>query len=239
MDSKADKLKALSLLKKEGKITEKEFESRKKVILNGTLFSKIGDKYNDIKDTYEKKKKEKKRIEEEAAEKERERVDKILRGDIEPIAVSYNLKSDEKCYYETSVKRMAVIPKMIETTNIRTKKKGVLGRAVVGGVLLGPLGALGGAMTAGSKSSSNVSQMTVDRLEEVDAGSILLTNKRVIFIGNEMFSILRDDVFNVISEGNDKVVIKYEGMGKNEHYLLPNKDAREIDLFYRGIANCK
>src|SRR5687768_17189663 len=139
------------------------------------LTSNIKKKINDYKDEQARKK-----AEEEA------RQQKILSGQIKPIQVVVSLDPEEKAYIELAARRMAIVDRIVEKTVGKTKKKGVVSRAVVGGVLLGPLGALGGAATAGSKGSSTTTQETVSKMEAVDSGSLILTNKRLMFVGQNI-----------------------------------------------------
>lgn len=112
-------------------------------------------------------------------------------------------------------------------------------RAVVGGVLLGPLGAVGGAATAGSKNNSTTTQETVSRLQQVDKGSLIFTNKRMMFIGTGVVSLPYDKLI-AVSFGSTmtgkKITVKYEGMLKDEHYVISGDKAKDTELYYRGIT---
>lgn len=183
---------------------------------------------NDYKDEQARKK-----AEEEA------RQQKILAGEIEPVQVIVNLEPNEKAYAEFGAKRMAVVDRVVEKTVSKSKKKGVVTRAVVGGVLLGPLGALGGAATAGSKGNSTTTQETVSKLEAVDTGSLILTNKRLVFMGQNLVSLPYDKLLAVSfagSMGGKKLIVKYEGMLKDEHYVVSGEKAKDTELYYKGIT---
>ena len=193
------------------------------------LTSNIKKKINDYKDEQARKK-----AEEEA------RQQKILSGQIEPVQVVVSLEQNEKAYVELGAKRMAVVDRIIEKTVGKTKKKGVVTRAVVGGVLLGPLGALGGAATAGSKGNSTTTQETVSKLEVVDNGSLILTNKRLMFVGQNVVSLPYSKLV-AVSFGNSmtgkKLFEKYEGMLKDEQYVISGDKAKDTELYYKGITD--
>lgn len=186
-------------------------------------------KINDYKDDQARKK-----AEEEA------RQQKILAGEIEPVQVIVNLEPNEKAYAEFGAKRMAVVDRVVEKTVSKSKKKGVVTRAVVGGVLLGPLGALGGAATAGSKGNSTTTQETVSKLEAVDTGNLILTNKRLVFMGQNLVSLPYSKLLAVSfanSMGGKKLIVKYEGMLKDEHYVVSGDKAKDTELYYKGITD--
>ena len=193
------------------------------------LTSNIKKKINDYKDEQARKK-----AEEEA------RQQKILSGQIEPVQVVVGLEQNEKAYVELGAKHMAVVDRIIEKTVGKTKKKGVVTRAVVGGVLLGPLGALGGAATAGSKGNSTTTQETVSKLEVVDNGSLILTNKRLMFVGQNVVSLPYSKLV-AVSFGNSmtgkKLFVKYEGMLKDEQYVISGDKAKDTELYYKGITD--
>lgn len=191
--------------------------------------SSVKKKINDYKDEQARKK-----AEEEA------RQQKILSGQIEPVQVIVNLEPNEKAYADFGAKRMAVIDRTVEKTVSKSKKKGVVTRAVVGGVLLGPLGALGGAATAGSKGNSTTTQETVNKLEAVDTGTLILTNKRIVFMGQNLISLPYSKLLAVSfanAMGGKKLIVKYEGMLKDEHYVVSGDKAKDTELYYKGITD--
>lgn len=194
----------------------------------GDLTNKIKKAANDYKENQAVKK---------ANEEARQQA--ILSGNIEPVQVVVNLEPNEKAYAEFSSKRMAIIDSIVEKTVGKSKKKGVVTRAVVGGVLLGPLGAVGGAATAGSKSNSTTTQETVSKLQQVDKGSLIFTNKRMMFIGTDVVSLPYNRLI-AVSFGSTltgkKLTVKYEGMLKDEHYILSGDKAKDTELYYRGIT---
>lgn len=184
--------------------------------------------FNDYKDTQAEKK---------AAEAARQQA--ILAGQIEPISVVVNLKPGEKAYAEYAAKRMAIVDGVVEKTVGKSKKKGVLTRAVVGGVLLGPLGAIGGAATAGTKGTSTTTQEIVSKLAMVDKGNLIFTNKRIIFLGDTVVSLPYQKLIAVSfgrTMGGKKLMVKYDDMLKNEHYILGGGQAKDTELYYKGIT---
>lgn len=167
---------------------------------------------------------------------EQARQQKILAGDIAPIVVSVNLQPDEVAYLELTARRMASVDSIVEQTVGKSKKKHVVGRAVVGGVLLGPLGALGGAATAGSKNKSTTTQQTVSSMKQVDSGQMLLTNKRFIFIGNNNIISLTYPEIIATSFNGSKASIKYDGMLNREYFEVFGPTANDTPLYYKGIT---
>jgi hypothetical protein len=170
---------------------------------------------------------------------EEARIEAILSGNIEPIQVVVNLQLDEKAYADFGAKRMAVVDSIIEKTVGKSKKKGVVTRALVGGVLLGPLGAVGGAATAGSKNDSVTTQQTVSKLQVVDTGSLIFTNKRIVFVGNNVLSLTYDQLVAVNfdkTRAGAKLNLKYEGMLKGEHFIVGGDKARDTELYFKGIT---
>jgi hypothetical protein len=167
---------------------------------------------------------------------EQARQQKILAGDIAPIVVSVNLQPDEVAYLELTARRMASVDSIVEQTVGKSKKKHVVGRAVVGGVLLGPLGALGGAATAGSKNKSTTTQQTVSSMKQVDSGQMLLTNKRFIFIGNNNIISLTYPEIIATSFNGSKASIKYDGMLNSEYFEVFGPTANDTPLYYKGIT---
>ena len=107
-------------------------------------------------------------------------------------------------------------------------------------MLLGPLGALGGAATAGSKGNSTTTQETVSKLEVVDNGSLILTNKRLMFVGQNVVSLPYSKLV-AVSFGNSmtgkKLFVKYEGMLKDEQYVISGDKAKDTELYYKGITD--
>lgn len=170
---------------------------------------------------------------------EEARIKAILSGNIEPVQVVVNLQPDEKAYADFGAKRIAVVDSVIEKTVGKSKKKGVLTRTVVGGILLGPLGAVGGAATAGSKGNSVTTQQVVSNLQVVDTGSLIFTNKRIVFVGNNVLSLKYDHLiavnFDKTKKGT-KVNLKYEGMLKGEHFIVGGEKAKDTELYFKGIT---
>lgn len=172
-------------------------------------------------------------------EAEEARQNKIRSGDIEPIDADCKLEDGEKAYFVVSANRMALVDRIIEETKGKSKKKGVVGRAVVGGLLLGPLGALGGAATAGSKDNSKTTQKTVTKIESIDNGKMIFTNKRLIFIGNNVLYLPYNELlaveFSNRSNGQS-LIVKYQGMENGEYYDLTGIGSKDSSLYYQGIT---
>lgn len=161
----------------------------------------------------------------------------IIDGDIEPISVSVKLQPGEIALAQFTANRQAQVDRVVEHTVTKSKKKGIVSRAVVGGVLLGPLGVLGGAATAGSKGNSTTSQQQVSEMQVIDSGSIIFTNKRILFVGSEVVNLPYDKMIAVSFSSNfggAMLNVKYEGMLKNEKYALRGDGAKEAELYYLG-----
>jgi len=171
------------------------------------IFSKIKASYAKYQDEQAKKK---------VAEGARKK--SILSGKIESFTPSCNLEKNEKAYAEFPADRMAIVEHIEEHSIGKSHRKGVLGRAIVGGVLLGPLGALGGAATAGSRSESTSIQKKIERIDKIDSGKLIFTNKRLLFIGNEFWHLSHKEVIYVEFRGN-QFYLKYPEMKKGEYFV--------------------
>src|SRR5258708_25701522 len=163
---------------------------------------------------------------------ERKRRFMILSGSIEPIATHYALQQGEQIYFQFKTKRIADIEYIESHTKGGSKKKGVIRRAVVGDILLGPIGAVIGGATAGSKTHEITTQKRVNRIETIDEGDMLFTNTRLLFIGKEIVSITYEEVISVHFI-NETMEIKYPGMEKGEGYLIDQHS--DIELYYKGV----
>lgn len=202
--------------------------------------SNMKKRINDYKDEQARKKAAEAARQQKMLAEEEARQQKILSGAIEPVQLTINLDPNEKAYADFGAKRMAIVDRIIEKTVTKSKKKGVVTRAVVGGVLLGPLGALGGAATAGSKGNSTTTQETVSKVETVDSGTLLLTNKRIMFMGQNIVSLPYSKLLAISFEdtvGGKKMIVKYEGMLNHEHYVVNGEKAKDTELYYRGITD--
>lgn len=178
----------------------------------------------------------KQEAEKRATEAEQIRKQKILSGDIEPISVAINLQKEEVAYLELNASRTASVDNIIEETMGKSKKKHVVGRAIVGGVLLGPLGAVGGAATAGSKNNSVTTQRTVSSSHQIDSGKVLLTSKRFMFVGNKnVVSVTYPEIVGLEFSGN-QVIVKYAGMLDGERYTVNGQGEMETQLYFTGIT---
>ncbi|MBA3342878.1 MAG: PH domain-containing protein [Gemmatimonadaceae bacterium] len=192
--------------------------------------------FNTLKERFANYKAQK--AEERATEEARKAL--ILAGSITPIRIPVALQPNEVAYLELSARRMVTVDRIEETTVGKTKKKGVVARAVVGGVLLGPLGALGGATTAGSKFESKTTQKTVSSVEVLDTGRLIFTNKRVAFLGQDVLSLPYEQIMSVAFASGfwgNRLTLTYQGMLNGEHFMLSGPNAQDTELYYRGIIN--
>jgi hypothetical protein len=210
-------------------------------------FKNIANKLSQSAQDYADKQKVLKQEREEEKERlvlaEQERKNRILNGDIQPINLFINLNQDEKPYAEFNAKRLAMVEEVVQHTTVKTKKKGVASRAIVGGVLLGPLGALGGAATAGSKGNSVTTQNVTQSVKAVDTGQLILTNQRVLFIGNNIVSIPYGNIlafsFESRLKGIELLTLKYPEMLPSESYAITGSTAKDAELYYMGITGQK
>lgn len=171
---------------------------------------------------------------------EETRKQKILNGELVPVAVKTNLQPNEIAYLELTARRMASVDRIIQETVGTSKKKHVVGRALVGGVLLGPLGAVGGAATAGSKQTSITTEKTVSSTDVVDSGQVIFTNQRFIFLGNND-SVISLPYAEIVAAGfsGNQVKLKYAGMLNGEYYEVFGDGAKDTELYYAGITQHK
>lgn len=163
----------------------------------------------------------------------------IADGDIAPIIPSVKLKQGEKAYVEFSAKRKAIITTTIQRTVEKTKKKGGITRAVVGGALLGPVGAIVGASTAKSKGNSVGYSDNIETLNDIDQGVLLLTDQRILFIGQEIVSIPYEELVSIKFENTitgAEISVKYAGMLKGEQYFISGKEAKLSKIYYQSIT---
>jgi hypothetical protein len=238
-----DLMKRLSKLKEEGYLTDDEFEKEVKKINHkrnntekstplNSLSAFANNTYSKFQISREQKKKERDRIELE----EQERIKNILAGNIAPINSSkYNLPTDEKLYFTVGANRKATLRSIKEYTENSTKRKGTLGRAVVGGVLLGPLGAVAGAATAKTEGKTEVKQKVKSSVETIDRGELLFTNKRIMFVGEkQIISLPYAELITVEFPRTDRLLLRYEAMEDQEYYQLSSSETK---IFYEGIIN--
>jgi len=203
--------------------------------VSSTVSSKIKENYQQMKvDIAQKKADDDAKA---LVKKENELARKIAisSGNILPIIVNCNLQENENAYISYPAQRVALVSHTV-TTQIH-KRKGTVGRAIVGGVLLGPLGALGGAVTAGSK--TKVNEKTTEKSEVIDTGSLILTNKRTLFIGkNQVVSMQNEKTLNILVDdgfSTRKVTIQYPEMMKGEAYKISGPDIKDLDLYIEGM----
>lgn len=163
----------------------------------------------------------------------------IASGDISPIIPSVKLKPGEKAYAEFPAKRKAIVTTTIQRTVEKTKKKGGITRAVVGGALLGPVGAIVGASTAKSKGNSVGYSDNIETLNDIDQGVLLLTDQRILFVGQEIVSIPYEELVSVKFENTitgAEISVKYAGMLKGEQYFISGKEAKLSKIYYQSIT---
>ena len=192
--------------------------------------------FDKAKEAHKQKQVEKARL----AAAEEARKQKILNGEFAPITVKTTLQPNETAYLELTARRMATRDSVVQETVGKSKKKHPIRRAVVGGVLLGPLGAVGGAATAGSKQTSTTTERTVSTIEQVDSGQMILTDQRFIFLGNNDTVISLPYAEITATNINDNIVsVKYAGMLNREYYEVFGENANDIELYYKGITQHK
>lgn len=172
------------------------------------------------------------------AEKDQERKRRfaILSGNLKPIKTSFHLNEGEHAYFEFQTKRFADNEYLQTNTTGNTKRKGTVKRALVGDLLFGKVGAVIGGVTGGSETNYQTSQQRITKTEVIDTGTMILTNKRILFVGKEIVSIPYKDIIATeftSSLMNSCMIIKYPNMLKNEQYSTGL--AAEVELHYKGI----
>lgn len=169
---------------------------------------------------------------------ENTRHQKIQVGELLPIpaTATMNLQVGETAYLELPARRLALVDSVIQETVGTSKKKHIIRRAVVGGVLTGGVGAIVGGATAGSKHKSTTTERIVSSTEVVDSGQLILTDKRFIFVGNNVISRPYEEVVTAQFRGN-KAIIKYADMLNGEHYEVFGSAAKDAQLYYDGIRH--
>jgi hypothetical protein len=178
----------------------------------------------------------------EKAQLELARQNEIASGRIEPIETAIKLLEGEKAYIVLPARKMANIETTVSHTTGKTKKKHGISRAIVGGVLLGPIGAGVGAVTAGGKTNSKTTHQKITQLGVVDNGSLILTDQRAIFIGNEVNSITYKQMLTLDLAGKPnyrKLEMKYEGMAPGEHYIVNGHLSKDLPFYLKGIKQLR
>lgn len=189
--------------------------------------------FDKAKEAYKQKQEEKAQlIVDEDARKQ-----KILSGELAPITVTTDLEQNETAYLELTARRMATTDGIVQETVGTSKRKHPIRRAVVGGVLLGPLGAVAGAATASSKQTSTTTEHVVSTITQIDSGKVILTDRRFLFLGNNnlVISLPYANITASRFEGN-VVVVKYAGMLNREYYEVFGENAKDTELYYKGIT---
>lgn len=161
---------------------------------------------------------------------------KLVAGELTPITVSTSLRSGEEAYLELTARRMATFDSTVQETVATGKKRHVVRRTVVGGVLGGGIGAIAGAATAGSKQTSITTDKTIYETKLVDSGDLVFTNKRIIFTGNDgSISIPYDQIAATSLSGN-QFKVKYPDMLTDEFYEVFGSAAKDVQLYYNQIT---
>ena len=169
---------------------------------------------------------------------EDESVIEAREGKLKPLEVKIALNLGEAAFTEYPCKRTATVDRIEEKTVSSTKKKGVLGRAVVGGALVGGVGAIVGAVSAGSKTNAKTTQETVSSEETLDQGHLYFTNSRLLFVGNEIVSVDYKSLISIefkMTLAGCRMELKYPGMLKNETFVIPGRDGLNAKDMFRAI----
>jgi len=228
-EKKNDKYK---LLKRDISLESAVFNEYQGEILTVTEWVRIGNGgMSDAKQAEADKKAERER----RISLERKRRHLILSGNIMPITTDLNLKEGEQAFYQVSVSRLADMD-YIETHSIgKEKKKGVVTRALVGDIIFGPAGAIIGGASAGSKIQTTSTQLRVTRTEQIDSGTLVFTNNRVVFMGNEIIALNFDDIISFDAQNSYLLNIRYPNMHKNERYKFRESNTNEAKIHYLGL----
>jgi len=175
-----------------------------------------------------------KRIAKEKADEEK-REYAITTGDIEPLETDYNLEKGENAYAVFHARKMGRVEKAVHVTS----RQGVASRAGCGCCLFGPLGALLGGATAPSKTN----QITHESLTTLDQGTMVFTNKRFLFIGdNSITSLFYDKMMSINFHSHSAetdLEVRYPEMLKGEYYALTGQDFKIAELWCQGIRKIK
>jgi hypothetical protein len=153
------------------------------------------------------------------------------------------LGAGEAAYAVFPAKRQALVERIQEFTTGRSKKSGGISRAIVGGVLLGPVGAVVGGATAGSKINTRTHQIRSEVLTPIDKGEVLLTNRRMLFVGNEIVSMPYGNLLSISLHRINRLMlkgyrldVKYEAMKKGECYLLEEETGGDFQRSYESVT---
>jgi hypothetical protein len=168
---------------------------------------------------------------------EEKRINGILSGNISPITSQFSLQTGEKLYYSVQAQRMATFTEVTERTETNTDKGDALARGCGCGCLFGWIGALLGALSANSKTTSRVIKESRDSTRAVDKGMVLMTNRRILFNGENLVSVPYEDILLMdFEKGKDiSMVMKYPNMLNKEYFNLYGDGATDCDYYYKGI----
>jgi len=122
------------------------------------------------------------------------------------IHVDLNLQKGEKCFFQSNAKwyEYRSVTKRVNYGGVTTRIK------IIKGVYY-------------RTGSLNVNRVTNNELKLINSGNIFLTNKRIIFTGNEKNSIIKMDKILSFTPYADGVEIDKE-TGKNPTIILDNAE---------------
>jgi hypothetical protein len=172
-----------------------------------------------------------------AAALEQERQERILAGKIPSIILeAVRLNEGEKAYFHAVASRLADVEHTVTMSSGKSKRKGVISRGLVGGLIAGPIGIVAGAATASKHHNMRSTDHTFTKNEVIDKGILLFTNQRILFLGKQMTSIPYDEIVKMEVQRNN-VTFHYVAMQPGEAYRLSREMTKEADLYYRGITS--
>jgi hypothetical protein len=156
----------------------------------------------------------------EKAAEETARKQEILNGNLTPIQATMNLQPGEQAYLQLNAKRLAVVDTTIEHTKGKMKKKHHLGLR--------------------TKVKTTTTQEVESNVQRLDAGSFILTNQRIVFMGTNVISLPYAQIlgfqFKHGLTGSNKAMIKYTGMMPGEFFELSGDGAKDAELYFQGIT---
>lgn len=108
--------------------------------------------------------------------------------EIQP-SIIIKLTEGEKVYGEFVVNHAPRLASVTSTSDINQHKAGGIARALGGGLIAGPIGAVAGAMTAGVRGTTETMATTTKDNQIIDQGLLFFTSDRILFIGQDITSI--------------------------------------------------
>lgn len=160
----------------------------------------------------------------------RKRIADILAGTINSISVPFALQSGEEAYYLFQTTRMADNKNAISYTKGITKQKGVLKRSIIGGLLFGRTGAVIGGLSGTRETNATTTHHALN--EQIDKGTMIMTNMRLYFVGSQIVSIPYSKIVSIHFPHYSAMKLQYPGKIKGESYVLSD---REAIAYYKGI----